>query len=184
MPLFLLSRHEQALKQAEAALADEWLSCGSRLAMQRRVLSLGLPAEKTRIRMFACLCVQCVCLGRRPAMIPTILTPRAAGKPPWRWKLPRWRTAAQREPPEVRMVGRPLNRVIGATADDLDAAACILLPACVHQSAAGGALQERPVPHIQSGCVSFYLLRMASSRSVLSPLLCCRHQEPLLWVGR
>ncbi|KAI3439047.1 hypothetical protein D9Q98_001457 [Chlorella vulgaris] len=70
-----IGRHEQALKQAEAALADEWLSCGSRLAMQRRVLSLG--------------------------------------KPPWRWKLPRWRTAAQREPPEVRMVGRPLNRVIG-----------------------------------------------------------------------
>jgi hypothetical protein len=50
-----LSRHEQALKQAEAALADEWLSCGSRLAMQRRVLSLGVPAEEYKPACLLCL---------------------------------------------------------------------------------------------------------------------------------
>ena len=36
-----LRRHEAALERAEAALADEWLSCGYRLALQRRVLYLG-----------------------------------------------------------------------------------------------------------------------------------------------
>lgn len=36
-----LGRPEEALEVAEAALADEWLSHGDRLALQRRVLRLG-----------------------------------------------------------------------------------------------------------------------------------------------
>ena len=38
---YMLCRPVQALERAEAALADEWLSSGDRLALQRRVLRLG-----------------------------------------------------------------------------------------------------------------------------------------------
>ncbi len=36
-----LGRAAEALEVAEAALADEWLSHGDRLALRRRVLRLG-----------------------------------------------------------------------------------------------------------------------------------------------
>lgn len=70
-----LNRQTDALEIAEAALADEWLSSGDRLALQRRVLRLG--------------------------------------KPPRRWRRPPWAAAAQREPREVRIEGRPLTNTIG-----------------------------------------------------------------------
>ena len=34
-------RMEEALLRAEAALGDDWLSSGDRLALQRRILRLG-----------------------------------------------------------------------------------------------------------------------------------------------
>ncbi|KAH7623249.1 hypothetical protein Ndes2526B_g01671 [Nannochloris sp. 'desiccata'] len=70
-----LGRSNDALEIGEAALADESLSPGDRLALQRRVLRLG--------------------------------------KPPRRWKKPSWATAAQREPREVRITGRPLSNQTG-----------------------------------------------------------------------
>lgn len=70
-----LGRPNDALEIGEAALADESLSPGDRLALQRRVLRLG--------------------------------------KPPRRWKKPSWAAAAQREPREVRITGRPLSNQTG-----------------------------------------------------------------------
>ena len=57
------SRPVQALEQAEAALADDWLSSGDRLALQRRVLRLGaLPRC-----LLAEHCVVFLTRGRRAA---------------------------------------------------------------------------------------------------------------------
>jgi Fanconi-associated nuclease 1 len=70
-----LGRSNDALEIGEAALADDSLSPGDRLAVQRRVLRLG--------------------------------------KPPRRWKKPSWAAAAQREPREVRIIGRPLSNHTG-----------------------------------------------------------------------
>ena len=70
-----LGRPNDALEIGEAALADDSLRPGDRLALQRRVLRLG--------------------------------------KPPRRWKKPSWAAAAQREPREVRITGRPLSNQTG-----------------------------------------------------------------------
>ncbi|GAB4815648.1 hypothetical protein N2152v2_002694 [Parachlorella kessleri] len=43
-----LGRGQASLEIAEAALADEWLSHGDRLALQRRVLRLGKPPHRWR----------------------------------------------------------------------------------------------------------------------------------------
>ena len=41
-----LGKTESSLEIAETALADEWLSPGQRLALQRRVLRLGKPPRR------------------------------------------------------------------------------------------------------------------------------------------
>ncbi|PRW59254.1 fanconi-associated nuclease 1-like protein isoform X1 [Chlorella sorokiniana] len=77
-----LKRKNQALEQVETALADDWLSRGDRLGLQRRWLRLAKE-------------------------------PANAGGAPRRWVVPPWAKAANWEPPEVRIVGWPLNNTTG-----------------------------------------------------------------------
>lgn len=107
----------QALETVEAALADDTLSSGDRLALQRRWLRLGACCLCSCAVLFCC---KLPARARACLRLPTAAAlplPHAkhtsAGKPPRRWRTPAWKDAALREPPVVEIVGRPINSAQG-----------------------------------------------------------------------
>jgi hypothetical protein len=119
-----------SLQVAEAALADEWVRNGDRLALQRRVLRLGKPPRRWKRPQWAAAAMReprevrmprakpppptpptpariPICASSAQMMTPsTVFTPQAIAARGSRYNL----VAAA---PQVRIVGRPINCTAG-----------------------------------------------------------------------